>query len=410
MTASKSYDMIIVGGGLVGTSLIAALQCKPLKIALLEQHLPDFSTKTKRDSRPISLSVGSVRILKTMGIWTALEKFASPINTVHVSEQGRLGRIRFEASDYEVPALGFVVPFDQLQKALYHRISSLDNVDVISIQQIDTLVCDENGATVNVQTVEGDRSLHAALLVGADGSQSTCRQLMSITADEKNHGEIALTASFTIDASHQHIAYERFTERGTLAILPLGKTDQCRLVWTMTEAVNTKVSAWSDAQCIAHIQQVFGHRLGCIQTFKKGAQFPLTSIIANEQIRDAFVLLGNAAHTIYPLAAQGFNLGLRDVAVLSDVIDTALSESVPIGNKNVLQQYFDWRSQDQRSVIRFTNSLVDVFGLQVPCLGGVRGLAMLAMEVLPFAKKRIAHRAMGLEGRLPRLALGIPLS
>lgn len=405
----EEYDIIVVGGGLVGCSMVLAMQQQGLRIAVLEHHLPTAASVASQDSRPISLAHGSQCILQTLGIWPDLAEQACAIKTVHVSEQGRFGVTEISAQDYRLPALGYVVPFARLQHSLYQHAAKQSGVDFIVIDQLLSIHCDLTGAQIQFKDMQGEHALQAKLLIASDGTQSTCRDLLNIDSDISDHHEMALTLSATINRNHQNTAYERFTKKGAIAILPLFEANKIRLVWTLDEKLYKKINDWPDQQLQDHLQTVFGDRLGVFSELKRGHAYPLQTRIAKEQIRESFVLLGNAAHTIYPLAAQGFNLGLRDVAVLSDVLTSAQEINKHLGDITILQSYWDWRKEDQKRTQDLTGGLAKGFGLQIPGLGVMRGLGLLATDLLPPIKNRIAKRAMGLAGRLPRLVRGIHL-
>lgn len=406
MPVSKNKsDLIIIGAGLVGTSLAVSMQNQGLQMKILEHHLPEATLTLQKDMRPITLSYASYQILQTLGVWEELAAESCPISTVQVSDQGALGTLRFRASELRVPALGYVVPFYKLQHVFYQRAASQKNVEIIPITKILAIHCG-GVASVNFLTVEGEKDLQTNLLVAADGTQSTARRLLNIPIEEKNENEVALIASMELEKPHNQTAYERFTPQGTLAILPLFNQSQCRLVWSLSKQLAEKVSEWSDEEFQSKVQKIFKNRLGEIKSIKRGKQFPLQLLIAKEQIRPGFVLLGNAAHTLYPIAAQGFNLGLRDVAALSELVVSAYQKHKLLEEINLLQEYIKWRKEDQDRIIGLTRNISQWFGLQLPLANRVRGLGLLATELLPPIKNQLAKRLLGLAGRLPKLVRG----
>jgi len=402
------YDIILIGAGLVGTSLVTALQGQGLKIAVLEKNLPSSMTSITLDNRPISLAYASYLVLKTMNVWSDLEGDATPINNVHISEQGRLGTMKFKAHDLQLPALGYVVPYSKLIEVLYQH-AAKTNVTFISSQEINTIEAHADGMTVEFTTVEGSKKLHCQLLIAADGTRSRARALLNIATTEEDSHEVAATTLLKRETAHDHIAYERFTRDGTLAILPLSNKHECRLVWTMTRAMQATVNAWDDAYYAEYVQAAFSGRLGQLQVIERGEQFPLVTVIAKEQVRPGFVLVGNAAHTLYPIAAQGFNLGLRDVAALAEVLIDAHRHSQALGDAHVLRDYEQWRTRDQQRTIGLTRGISNIFGLQLPMLGFFRSVSMLTADLLPPIKSDLAKQALGLYGRLPKLMRGLPL-
>lgn len=403
------YDIIVIGGGLVGTSLVVALQPLGLRIAVLEKYLPSVATQNHKDVRPLSLSYGSKVILDSIGVWSTLENQACAIDSVIISEQNRFGSTQFKAGEQNVPALGYVIPFWLLQKNLYQQAASQEGVEFIAINDLRKIECDRSGAKIQISTAMGVQTITAQLVVAADGTRSQSRDLMHIDAIWKDGNEIARTATIKLKREHDGTAYERFTKRGTLAILPLPMSNEVRLVWTMSQSTFDELVQWDMEKWQAHLQQVFGNRIGAIESVELGKHYPLQTMLAKEQVRDAFVLLGNAAHTLYPVAAQGFNLGLRDVAVLSEVLADALCDTISLGDIVALKKYLHWRGQDQKRIIGLTRSIVHLFGLQLPMVGPFRGLGLLATDLIPSIKNRFAKRTMGIAGKLPRLARGLPL-
>lgn len=402
-------DIIIVGAGLVGTSVAVALQNQGLRIAILEHHLSQATLPVQKDIRPITLSLGSHQILQALGVWDGLANETCPVSIVHVSEQGVLGAVRFRADELRVPALGYVVPFFRLQQVLYQRAAAQKDVEIISINQIKNIQCNDENAIVRYLTVDGEKQLQADLLVGADGTQSTVRQFLNIAVEEENKNEIALVALLELEKPHHFTAYERFTSQGTLAILPLFHHHCCRLVWTMPEIKADEIGHWGDEQFREAVQVIFGHYLGNIKSAIRGKRYPLQLLLTKQQIRPHFILIGNAAHTLYPLAAQGFNLSLRDVAVLGEVLTIARREKKSLGDIHLLQNYARWRKTDQNWVTGLARGISGWCRLQLPLVNRLRGLSLLATELLFPLKKRLAKRTIGLAGRLPKLVRGLRL-
>jgi 2-octaprenyl-6-methoxyphenol hydroxylase len=402
-------DIVMIGAGLVGAGFLAALRNSDFRITVLETHVPGL-TEGAADSRPLSLTCSSQRILDTLGLWTALADSAAPMMTVHVSEQSRFGVLRFSAAEAGVPALGYVVSSDSLQTALYEQAAQNPRVRFVPIQQLTGIEHrPENHHQVSAQTINGEKIFTAELIVAADGAHSTTRELAGIKAREQASGEFALTLELELSQPHQQTAYERFTREGVIALLPLRDPHRCRAVWILTGDTLAQVQAASDAQLAQSLRAAMNERLGDWRIVSRGKAFPLETVMAQEQIRPGLALLGNAAHTLYPLAAQGFNLGLRDAATLAQVLVDARQNHQAIGDESVLQRYVDWRLSDQRWISGLTSGVSQLFGCHLPGLGLLRGAGLLAADLLPPLKRRLAQRLMGLAGKAPKLARGIPL-
>ncbi|OGT48474.1 MAG: hypothetical protein A3E82_03995 [Gammaproteobacteria bacterium RIFCSPHIGHO2_12_FULL_38_11] len=389
MTENK---IIIAGAGLVGTSLALSLKRTELTIQILENHLPEIITQSHHNTRPISLSYGSVRTLKAIGVWDELEKFACPILSVHVSEKGKFGFTTFSATEQKVPALGYVVPFSQLQSALYHQTAAQKNITFTAIESIEKIKCQANGAIIYFHSASGKAEIKADLFIAADGTHSTCRNLLGIAHSEKNEGDIAQIYQLQLSENHNHTAYERFTKLGVLAVLPLFEKNKMQLVWTITPTVAKKIADWSDDTVLKFLQDSFEGRLD-IMAAQKSAQFPLKITLAEKQVTESAVLLGNSAHTIYPVAAQGFNLGLRDVTILTDTIIEALKNKKNINDLSVLKKYEERAKKNQEAIFFITNKLTPLFDL--PLIGGLRGLGLLSIDLINPLKNKLAKRTMG---------------
>lgn len=396
---SAQQTILIVGAGLIGTSFALSVKDHNVAIHIVENHLPTITTTPSENTRPISLSYGSVQILKAIGVWDSLNDLACPILSVHVSEQGRFGSTRFKAKEENVPALGYVVPYNALQAALYHHAANQPNITISSIETIDAIHNHDDHITLMITQQNHNKSLQADLLVAADGTNSTCRDLLHIDYTEKNESDIARIFQLTLSEPHDHTAYERFTLNGVLAVLPLHDKNKAQLVWTITPHIAETINEWDDATILSFLQDAFENRIA-IYHAKKITQFPLNTILAEKQIAPRAVLLGNAAHTIYPVAAQGFNLGLHDIGILSDVIADALHRQKPIGDEAILKKYETDITSHQKIILSITDQLTTLFSL--PFIGSLRGLGLLSMDLLSPLKKNLAKRTMGIT-RLPNL-------
>jgi len=411
MTTSD-YDILIIGGGMVGASLAIALRGQPLRIGMVEAAPFRAAAQPSYDDRAIALSQGSRRIFAAMGVWDSLAPAATSIERIHVSDQGHFGITRLDAHEEGVEALGYVITGRALGQGLVTAAGELDNLDLISPASLCELKLGEDHATAVIER-DGERwPLTAALVIAADGGDSSVRRLLDIPVTEKDYQQSAIIANITPQRPHDHVAYERFTPHGPLALLPLDAEqgdNRCSLVWTHDPQRSEDLLALDDAAFLAELQDAFGWRLGRLLKVGRRASYPLRLVQAREQIRPRLALIGNAAHTLHPIAGQGFNLGLRDVAALAQVLVDARKHGRDPGELAVLEDYACWRKSDHRKVIGFTNALVHTFSNRFPPLSIARSLGLLATDVLPPLKHALARNAMGLSGKLPRLARGLPL-
>ncbi len=413
MNTTTDYDLIIIGGGMVGASLAISLAKQALRVALIEAVPLHKSTPPGYDDRAIALSFGSRRIFDGMGLWEKIAPQTTSIQRIHVSDQGRFGFTRLDAAQEKVDALGYVATAQQLGAVLTSQLQQCDNLTLMSPARLTDLKLGDDHATVVIthgpdNNNGNTESLTSKLVVAADGGNSHVRNQLGIHTTAHDYGQTAIIANITPEKSHRHIAYERFTRNGPLALLPM-PDNRCSLVWTRSPENAQHLLRLNDEDFLAELQPCFGKRLGHFIKVGKRHSYPLQLIQAQEQVRARLALVGNAAHTLHPIAGQGFNLGLRDVAALAQNIVDTFHAGDDIGALSVLEAYAQWRERDHRQVIGFTNTLVHTFSNRFPPLVLARNLGLLATDIVPPLKHLLARHSMGIAGKLPRLARGLPL-
>ena len=403
------FDILIVGGGLVGASLACALRESGLSIGMIEAMTPALSEKPGFDDRTLALAYGSRRIFEGLGVWNAIaDRGAAPIKRIHISDRGRFGATRLHARDVGLDALGYVVSAPVLGTSLYHAIAGRSNIHVLSPATVLSVEIGDDAARVCVSAGGTEHDLRARLVVAADGANSPIREAAGIEASRVDYGQTAIVSAVATEYAHEGTAYERFTESGPLALLPAG-SDYCAVVWTVAADQVDTVKAWDDETFRAKLQDCFGERLGRFLRVGKRQVHPLALTQVREHVRPRLVIVGNAAHTVHPVAGQGFNLGLRDVATLAEVLMEAVHAGRDIGDLTGLRRYADWRARDNKVVSTLTHSLIRVFSNDYWPVVCLRDAGLVAVDLLPPAKRGLIRVTSGLAGRLPRLACGLPL-
>lgn len=402
------YDVLIVGGGLVGASLACALGGRGLRIGVIEAWPLESAEQPAYDDRAIALAAGSQRIFSGMGIWPELEPRVTPIKQIHVSDRGRFGFARLNHRDEGVPALGYVALGRDMGAVLAQRLATLKDVEMICPAQVVQARVGAEVAELEVERQGVTDTLTTRLIVAADGARSLVREQMGIDTTEWSYDQTAIITNISPQLPHENVAYERFTDTGPLALLPMSE-GRCSVVWTVRSEAVDELMQLDDAAFLERLQARFGQRLGRLERVGKRVAYPLSLVRANASVQRRLALIGNAAHTLHPIAGQGFNLGLRDVAALAEVLLEAQAKGADLGDLAVLQQYADWRVQDHRRVIAFTDGLTRLFANPLGPLACVRDAGMLALDLLPPAKRLFGKLTMGRAGRLPRLSRGAPL-
>ena len=402
-------DVAIVGGGMVGSSLALALSSLPLKVAIVDPYPQNSRSAPGFDARAIALSWGSTRIFNGLGIWPQLKSIATPIKKIHISDRGHFGIGRLNSKQFKVDAMGQVVELDDVGKILYRALTETDT-RVICPAKVTAIDNNEDYSTLSLEMENrgSTQQLNARLVVAADGNHSAIRKMSGIKIEEKPYAQVAIISTIQTQLAHNNIAYERFTDNGPVAFLPLSD-NRISLVWMMDSVAAKQLKSASDVEFIDKLQQQFGQRLGKIIRIGKRYLYPLNLVKASRCIDKRLVIIGNAAQSLHPIAGQGFNLGLRDVATLGDILRAACLENRDPGSFDLLEDYEQWRKPDRRKVIEFTDIMARLFANPSMLLSAPRNLMLMTMNLLPQMRSHLAEGAMGLSGKQPRLARGLSL-
>ncbi len=412
--ASTSYDVIIVGGGMVGASLACALADTPLRIAVVEARPFDSQRQPSFDARTVALAYGSRQIFEAMGVWHAIEALGvTPIRQIYVSDRGHPGSTHLDAAQQGVDAMGYVVETRILGQVLGQQLARQDNVMLHCPARVREVGFSQAQAAVTIEMDGEIRELTTALVVAADGGDSFLRNNSRIETFTLDYQQCALISNVAVDRPHCNIAYERFTETGPMALLPSrdadGNDNVFALVWTVQPEQVDEMLNWDEATFLSRLQQRFGDRAGKFVCTSARHVYPLKFLQTREHVRPHLAVIGNAAHTLHPVAGQGFNLGLRDVAVLAQVLVDGLAEGEALGDIRLLRKYAEWRKRDHLQTSLATDSLVRLFSNNFLPIAIARNIGLTLLDILPPAKKLLLRHAMGYIGKLPRLARGLRL-
>lgn len=388
-------NLAIIGGGLVGASLALALQAgakaRGWKIVLIEPFAPGNSYQPSYDARSSALSYGARQIYERLGLWQSIAARAEPIKDIHVSDRGRFSTARLSAIEEGVPALGYVVENAWLGQCLWKHldpdvITWRCPAEVIHMQPL------EDGYRL---TLNDETTLDCDLAVLADGGRSNLREQLGIHVSKRPYDQSALIANITPSEAHCGMAFERFTDEGPMALLPLPE-NRCALVWTRLGMDAERLAALDERSFLSELQGVFGYRLGTLNQVGARHLYPLTLIEAQEQVRPHLAVLGNAAHSLHPIAGQGFNLSLRDAQALAEAL---LASDRHPGDLATLLSYQQRQQRDQQLTIGFSDQVTRLFGSDQTLVSFGRNLGLLGLDLLPPAKRWFARQAMGLGAR-----------
>ena len=383
-------DIAIVGAGLVGSSMACALASTPYQIALIDsQPLPDRNKNIENnDGRSIALALTSKKMFSALGLWDQLDSDSIPIKNIHISDQGRFGATRLDSKRYEVESFGYLVPAEKLISALEIFIQWHKNIKRLQPYKVFDLESRKNNVTLHSET----DSIQAKLLIAADGAHSLIRTQLGIECDVKQYEQTAIVGCINTESPHCHTAYERFTREGPLAFLPR-KGNQCGFIWMNPTTIAEESAALLDELFVEKLQQAFGYRLGRLSNPSKRFAYPLSLSVSQQRVKQRVVLLGNAAQTLHPIAGQGLNLALREIAELTDILLASEKAIDSIDEK--LQEYEARRQPDIKRTIRFTDRLNFLFTADYPVLSHSRGLGLALLGAIPILEEKIVRQNLG---------------
>ena len=398
-------EVIIVGGGMVGLSLALMLAKTNIAVKLLEAiKYPNYDDEnlapyhSSFDARNSALSRRSVQIYQELGLWNALQEHATPILEVNITEQGSFGKARLKAEQEKVESFGQVIENAWLGRVLLTQVKKEPLIELIDGVQVTSLIQDTDFAYIEAQRGESSLKLQSKLVIAADGRDSFCRKALGIGASEHDYDQVAIVTTVQTSKPHAHVGFERFSHLGPLALLPLPGEYRRSVVWPVKKGTEGEwLGDENDQHFLDALQETYGDRAGKFQKTGKRFSFPLSQVLAEKQAVGRVVLMGNAAHTIHPVAGQGFNLCMRDAHVLVRYLKEQQAQGADLGDAAILQDYEKSRLSDQQRVIKFCDSVVRGFSNQNPFLKLIRNTGLIAFDTIPGIKPLVANYAMGLK-------------
>ena len=398
-------EVIIVGGGMVGLSLALMLAKQNIAVKLLEAiKYPNYDDvnlapyHSSFDARNSALSRRTVQIYQELGLWSALQEHATPIFEVNITEQGSFGKARLKAEQEKVESFGQVIENAWLGRVLLTEVQKQPFIELIDGVQVTQLTQDADMAYIKASRGEEQLSLQAKLVIAADGRDSFCRKALGIGASEHDYDQVAIVTTVQTSKPHNHVGFERFSSLGPLALLPLPGEYRRSVVWPVKKGTEGEWLGDENAQhFLDALQETYGDRAGKFQKTGKRFSFPLSQVLADKQAVGRVVLMGNAAHTIHPVAGQGFNLCMRDAHVLVRYLTEQIAQNADLGDAAMLQAYEASRLTDQQRVIKFCDSVVRGFSNSNPILKFIRNTGLVAVDTIPGIIPLVANYAMGLK-------------
>ncbi len=402
-STAADCDVAIVGGGLVGASLALALTGLGLAVTLIEAILPEDESQPSFDTRTTALSNGSRRIFEGLGVWDEIAREATSIRQIHISERGRFGSAVIDAAEEGIAALGYVVENRVIGRALWRRLRHAGELRLLAPAHVVRSSIEPDA--VAIELAAGAR-VRARLAVAADGVESRVRAAAGVAVTRSDYGQVAVIAQATPGRSPENVAFERFTDQGPIAALPIAD-GRVGLIWTLEPHEAARVMTLDDTDFLAEFQSAFGWRLGRLRSVSARHAYPLALVKAESSEAQRTAIIGAAAQGMHPIAGQGLNLGLRDAVTLAEVLADARQDDP--GAPDTLARFAEWRRADRDAIIGFTDGLVKLFGSRIGPVRIARGLGLVLFDLSPTAKSAMSKLSLGFAGKLPRLSRGLPL-
>ena len=405
------FDVIIIGGGLAGLTLANAINSslnknnknnKNIKIALLEaknMNLADNNIKINKsninylDDRYIALSLNSKLLLNNINIWDKLNNKSTPIQNIEVSDQGGLGKTYLSSKNEDLPALGYNLIIQNLGEALLDNIKNINNISLFE----NTKLTNINNINPNLSSINinNNKQIFGKLIIATDGANSYTRKLLNLKAKTKSFNQHAVITTIALKRPHTDTAYERFTPDGPIGLIPCivnNNKTQMSLVWATNENKALELANTNKKDFLEQLQINFGYKCGKFIDCGKRTTYPLTQTIMPKQYKDNILFIGNAAHTLHPVAGQGFNLSLTEIMQLTDIIKNNNLEN----SQEIIKEFIEKTTKNQNSIISITEDLINIFSNNTPIIKQIRRFALNQIDQIKPIKTRLNQKMMGL--------------
>ena len=395
------FDIAIVGAGLVGATLAVALGRAGFRTALIDRAEPAELPVGSTDERTVALSVASERLLKKLDLWPAVAaRGLGSYEKMQVWDAAGYGSVTFAAAELGLPALGHIVENLSVQRAAWQAVRLLPNTELICPAVVEKFSVNANDATLQL---EGGIALSAHLVISAEGGNSLLRDQLEIGVYRRDYEQRGIVANVKTEKGHQNTAWQRFLPTGPLAFLPLA-SGQSSIVWSLDNAAADKMMSLDDEAFSSQLTEALDGKLGRCELASRRLQFPLKALLAEQYVAERFALVGDSAHAVHPLAGQGANLGLLDVASLVDVLVTARQQQRDIGALPVLRRYQRWRKGENATMLLALDGLKHLFGAPQPAWSRLRSVGMNMVDIVQPMRIRFARHAAGIGGDVPPLS------
>ena len=398
-------ELAIVGGGLSGLLLAIACAGAGIETVLIDRQAPAAMKGAGYDGRTTAIAYGSQQVLSGIGLWDALAREAEPIREIRVADGRSPFFLHYDHRELGDAPLGYIVENQRLRRALIDRAQELDALTLLA--PLGVVGCEASASAASLRLSDG-RVLRASLVIGADGRNSPLREAAGICSLRKNYGQTAIVCTVRHELPHHGVAVEHFRGAGPFAILPM-RMNRSSIVWTERSEDAQHILALDENGFARELATRFGDHLGALAIEGERWSYPLALLRAERIIASRLALVGDAAHVIHPIAGQGWNLGVRDVAALAELLVDAVRLGLDLGADSLLERYERWRRVDNLTLTAVTDGLNRLFTIETPPVRLVRDLGLAAVNRAPLAKRFLMRHAMGLVGDAPRLVRGAPL-